>query len=606
MAGEQHTDPGRTARTVLEGFDTWAAKSPDEAAVISGGTALSYRELDEEAEALARDLRELGGGPETVVGLCVQRGTGLAVALLGVVKAGAAYLPLDPAHPAERSRSVLADAGARLVVTDRSVSAGLDAEGWGQARVYELDGERPVPTAADPGVRAVAGPAGEADQLLYVIYTSGSTGQPKGIAMQGGPQITLLDWCREHYAERPVALQYFPVTADVAFLELMSTWWLGGCAVIATELERHDTAALAGLIERHAVTKLLLPVVALDELARHARTAPGQVDALREVITTGDRQVITPAIRELCDRSPGIFLDNHYGSTEVNVVTAPRLTAPAAKWPDHPLTGRPISDARIYVLDANLSPVPPNVPGEIYVGGGPPARGYAGRPGLTAAAFLPDPYVRVPGARMYRTGDLGRWRSGGLLEYLGRADFQIKMHGYRIEPGEIEALLRERADVERAVVLRIGEGQKAFLAAYLIGVGEPPTPGELREYLGLRLPAPMVPSSFIFLPDFPMTGTGKVDRKALPLPEVGEPQWAAPRDETERAVAEVLAQVLGRDRIGITDNFFRLGGHSLLVTQVVHRLRAVLGARLSLRTVFERPTAEGLAEEVRRLREERG
>lgn len=606
MAGEQQTAPGRTTRTVLEGFDVWVAKAPDEHAVISGGTALSYWELDEAAESLARDLRALGAGPETVVGLCVQRGTGLAVAVLGVVKAGAAYLPLDPAHPAERSRSVLADAGATLVVTDRSVSAGLDAEGWGQARVYELDGEHPVPAVADPGGPDDSGPAGEADRLLYVLYTSGSTGRPKGIAMQSGPQITLLDWCREHYAERPVALQYFPVTADVAFLELMSTWWLGGCAVIATELERYDVAALAGLVERHAVTKVLLPVVALDELARYSRTAPDQVATLRELITTGDRQVITPAIRELCDQSPGMFLDNHYGSTEVNVVTAPRLTAPAAEWPDHPLTGRPMSAARIYVLDANFSPVPPNVQGEIYVGGGPPARGYTGRPGLTAAAFLPDPYAGVPGARMYRTGDLGRWRPGGVLEYLGRADFQIKLHGYRIEPGEIEALLRERTDVERAVVLRIGEGQDAYLAAYLIAVGEPPPPGELQEYLASKLPAPMVPSSYVFLPEFPLTGTGKVDRKALPLPDGGGPQWVAPRDETERAAAEVLAQALGRDRIGVTDDFFRMGGHSLLVTQVVHRLRAALGVQLPLRAVFERPTAAALAEEVRRLREERG
>ncbi|MEV0503642.1 non-ribosomal peptide synthetase, partial [Streptomyces spectabilis] len=581
MALEQQAAPSRSARTVLEGFDAWAAKAPDEPAVISDGTALSYRQLDEEAEALARDLRALGCGPETVVGLCVTRGTGLAVAVLGVVKAGAAYLPLDPAHPAARSRTVLADAGARLVVTDRSVSAGLDAEGWGRTPAYELDGERPAPTVTDPG----ACPAGEADQLLYVIYTSGSTGRPKGIAMQSGPQITLLDWCREHYAERPVALQYFPVTADVAFLELMSTWWLGGCAVVATEPERYDIEALAGLIARHAVSKVLLPVVALDELARHSRSAPDQVATLRELITTGDRQAITPAIRDLCDQHPEMFLDNHYGSTEVNVVTAPRLTAPAAEWPDHPLTGRPMSGARIYVLDANLSPVPPNVQGEIYVGGGPPARGYAGRPGLTAAAFLPDPYAAEPGARMYRTGDLGRWRPGGVLEYLGRVDFQLKLHGYRIEPGEIESLLRERADVERAVVLRIGEGQDAYLAAYLIADGEPPAPSELREYLGLRLPAPMVPSTYVFLPEFPLTDTGKVDRKALPLPEGGGAQWVAPRDETERAAAEVLAQVLGRDRIGVTDDFFRLGGHSLLVTQVVHRLRAALGVQLPMRAV---------------------
>lgn len=615
MAPQQETTPTR-ARSVLDGFDARVAKAPDEPAVIGDGRSLTYRELDAAAERMARELRRRKVGPETVVGLALERGVELAVAVLAIGKAGGAYLPLDPEHPAERARHALADAGARLVVTQTAVSRHLDADGWGGIEVLTIDHADAAAVHADDDGDAVGlegavdgtAVAGEADQLLYVIYTSGSTGRPKGIAMHCGPQITLLDWCREHYAERPVALQYFPITADVAYLELMSTWWLGGCVVIATARERYDMAALTALVERHRVDKALLPVAVLDELARHTQDDPAPLRTLRQLITTGDRLVITPAIRDLCGRLPEVALDNHYGSTEVNVVTAPRLTAPAEEWPQQPAIGTPMSQARIYVLDAHLNPVPPRAQGEIYVGGGPLARGYAGRAALTAAAFLPDPFGTAPGARMYRTGDLGRWKAGGVLEYLGRADFQIKLHGYRVEPGEIEALLRDRDDVERAVVIRLGEGQQAFLAAYLVAAGDPAngtTPAELREYLGERLPAHMIPSSFTYLPEFPMTGTGKIDRKALPRPETAEPQWTAPRDEAEKAVAGIFADVLGLRRIGVEDNFFRLGGHSLLITQVVHRLNSACGVRVPLQAVFERPTAAALAEEVRRLQAER-
>ncbi|MFD5247395.1 amino acid adenylation domain-containing protein [Amycolatopsis sp. NPDC058340] len=580
-------------RTVLDGFAEWVEKTPDQPAVVSDGRSLTYRELDLESTRLAHDLRERGAGPETVVGLSVRRGIELAVAVLGVVKAGGAYLPLDPDHPADRVRLMLTDAAASLVVSERAVSGAMGADGWGLPVVH-LDADRSdfPATPLDP--------AGQPDALLYVIYTSGSTGRPKGIAMQAGPQITLLDWCRDQYASQPNALQYFPITADVAFLELMSTWWLGGRAVIATELERYDVAALADLIERHEVDKLLLPVVALDELAKQVADRPEKVARLREVITTGDRLVVTPEIRAMCARLPEVVLDNHYGSTEVNVVTAPRLAAPVEDWPEQPHIGKPMADSRIYVLDAGLRPVPRNVPGDIYIGGGPLSRGYLARPGLTAAAFVPDPFSPVPGARMYRIGDVGRWRAGGVLEYMGRRDFQIKLHGYRIEPGEIESVLRERDDIDNAVVVVSGGGQEAMLVAYVVPTGTAPSSATLRQHLAEVLPSYMVPQAVVQLAEFPLTDTGKINRAALPAPDAAEPMFVAPRDELERTVAGIFATVLGVDKVGIDDSFFRLGGHSLLVTQLVHRLRAACGANLSLRAVFERPTVAGLAGELRR------
>jgi amino acid adenylation domain-containing protein len=579
---------------VLDGYREWLEKAPEEPAVLSDGRRLTYRELDRAANRLAAALRAHQVGPETVVGLCVPRGVDLAVAVLAAVKSGGAYLPLEPEYPIERSRLMLADAGADLVLTTSDVSAATGGGGWGTGVVpIHLDEQRGEVDSDG------AWPGGGPDRLLYVIYTSGSTGRPKGIAMQQGPQTILLDWCAHSYDAQPRVLQYFPVTADVAFLELLSTWWLGGLAVIATDRERYDLAALTALIREHRLTKALLPVVMLDRLARHVAANTEPVRTLRELITTGDRLVITTAIRQMCADLPGVRLDNHYGSTEVNVVTAPRLVEPVDEWARHPAIGRPMGQAKIYVLDDHLAPAPVNVPGHIFVGGAPLARGYLGQGALTAGTFLPDPFSNRPGARMYRIGDLGRWRPNGVLEFLGRADFQIKLHGYRIEPGEIEELLQARDDVENAVVVMLGEGEEAMLAAYLVARGTQPEAVALREYLARRLPGYMVPQTVVFLPEFPVTGTGKIDRKRLPAPDNVAPSFVAPRDELEQAIAEVFAESLGLAQVGVDDDFFRLGGHSLLVTQVVYRIRDALEVDLPLRVVFERPTVAALAEQLR-------
>jgi amino acid adenylation domain-containing protein len=575
-------------------FEEQTDATPDRLAVVFGEQTLTYAELNARANQLARLLVDNGVGPERIVGVCTPRGIDMAVAVLAVAKAGGGFLPLDPEHPAQRSRFALADAGAMLLLVSPDLADDLDVATWGVPTVL-LD-PKLIKDYPDTNLPVRAG----GENLLYVIYTSGSTGQPKGIAMHQAPQIDLMTWCRHNYADAPRVLQYYPVTADVGYFELSATWWAGGFAVIAAEQDRFDIARIAALIRRHRITRILLPVAALDQLARHARHHPLDVASLREVTTTGDRQVITAPIRAMFDRLPEAILDNHYGSTEVNVVTVQRSGAAARPWPEFSPAGRTMGTARIYVLDENLVPAPVNVPGSIYVGGPPPARGYLGRPGLTARSFLPDPFSETPGARMYRLGDLGRWRPDGTLEFLGRADFQIKVGGYRVEPGEIESALRGRPDVSEAVVVaNAGDDGETRLVAYVVAAGAAPGADDLRRTLRRKLPPYMIPSTIVFLDSLPLSRNGKVDRARLPAPERAGTGFVPPRDSREAVIADVWRSVLNVDRVGVTDSFFALGGHSLLVTQVVYRLREAFGVELPLRALFDSPTVAEFASVVR-------
>lgn len=593
-------DMSALTRTVLAGFDEAAERAPHSMAATCGDRSLTYREMDELANSIAWRLREHGVDAETVVGVCLPRGLDMVAAVLGVLKAGGCYLPLEPEYPDERLRLALSDSGAAVLLAHDAVRDRLARVGWVNPTV--APGDEATATAPD----SRAGPG----SLQYIIYTSGSTGQPKGIAMAHAPNIALLHWSRAQYRERPVALQYFPIPTDVASLELLSAWWSGGQVVIATERDRYDISAIARLIRQHAITKILLPVVAMHQLARHAASHPDDVSSLRELITTGDRLTITPEIRQMCERLPGVCFDDHYGSTEVNVVTAPRLTAPCGPWPDRPPAGTPIAEARIYVVDDQHNPAPVGVPGEICVGGIPLARGYLGRAALTAASFVPDPFSPAPGARMYRTGDLGRWRPDGVLDCLGRVDFQVKLRGHRIEPGEIETLLRARDDVKDAVVVLIRGDQATggiedLLAAYVVPAelanGEVLHTEVLREHLASQLPTYMIPHTFVIMDELPLSGNGKVDRRSLPPPGTVEPPFVAPRDDIESAIADIWADSLGLDSVGIKHNFFWLGGHSLLVTRVTYELREALGVDIPLSVMFQRPTVESFAVAARTL-----
>jgi amino acid adenylation domain-containing protein/thioester reductase-like protein len=562
-------------------------------ALISRGRTWTYREIDERANQLAQALIAQGAAPERVVGVLTRRDENMAIAALAVAKAGAVYLPLDLEYPEERLRYMLANARASLLAVAVGAARGHDVGQFGVPVLTFDDASLAGLPTADPAVPLEAG------NLLYLIYTSGSTGRPKAIAMDHGPTVDLLDWSARRYAQGPVAVHYFPVTTDVSYFELFGAWWSGGTVVVATEEDRYDIVELTELIRASGATKLMLPAILLDDLAQQAIRQPGSLATVCEYASTGDRLIITDVIRQFFSQAPGAIIDNQYGSTEVNVVTVGRLDGTSAGWPNIAPVGRPVGTARVYVLDENLEPVPANVPGGIYIGGLPLCRGYQGQAALTARAFLPDPYAPHAGARMYRTGDRGLWQPSGQLQCLGRSDFELKIHGHRVDPGEIEALLREHPDVaEAAVAADDADRPDKILVAYVVPANSKADSVVLRRHLGLYLPALVVPQLFVFLDELPLTGSGKVDRRRLPELRDKESAFVAPRTSAERAIARIWCDVLGQVRIGVHDNFFKLGGHSLLVSQVVYRMREQFQAEVPLRALFDSPTVALLADEI--------
>lgn len=580
----------------------WIDRVPTNVALQCGATALTYRELDERSRQIANSLLSNGVQCDDVVGVIMGRSVWLPVVLLGILRAGAAYLPVDPEEPPDRVKASFLNASVITAVTD-GPGAEAELEGVALCHVDSLLNSRP--SFANSQLPTVDG-----DGLQYVIRTSGSTGRPKAIAMQRGPQDRLVAWTRERYKSEATCLQYFPSTSDVASLEVFGTWATGGRLVIANDEQRHDVEALARLIDEAEITRVLIPVPVLHRLAELHATKRFTATSLNEIVTTGERLVISGALRAMIDRlGDDIFVDDHYGSSEVNVVIAPRLRPPAHEWPDLPQLTNPIVDAQVLVLDGDLNPVPPNVTGEIFIGGQVQARGYLGQAATTAAAFLPNPFASEPGSRMYRTGDLGRWRPGGRLELMGRADFQIKHHGYRIEPAEIELALEALGSVDRAVVrlVQVQEPQRHALVAYV----QPSRSDRFRfreevarRAIATTLPVMMIPEAIIAIDEMPVLSTGKVDRSRLPQYEGPASDSREASDDIERAILRLWSEILGTDLITPGDNFFALGGHSLLVTRVIYEIRDEFGIDLPILTMFQEPTVEGLAREVReRLKE---
>jgi len=452
---------------------------------------------------------------------------------------------------------------------------------------------------AAPGWGASVSP----DNLAYVIYTSGSTGTPKGVALTHRALVNLLRWQDGAWVHPDAAdtLQFTTVSFDVSFQEIFSCWLSGGRLVLLDEDERRDPAAVLERLESGGVRRLFLPYVALQQLAETGVERGAYPPALREVQTAGEQLRVTEPIRRWFART-GAVLSNQYGPSETHVVTAHTLAGAPETWPVLPPIGRPVDNARCHVLDARGEPVPVGVPGELRLGGACLARGYLGRPDLTAERFVPDPFSGEPGARSYRTGDRARWLADGTLEFLGRADAQVKVRGYRVEPGEVEAALERMPEVGGAVAaVRQDPGGGPRLVGYVVAApGRTVDPADLRARLREELPEYMVPSAVVLMETFPLTPSGKVDRRALPAPaeDAGSRSGRAPRTPTEEILAGIFAEVLGVERVGAGDDFFDLGGHSLLGTRVVSRVRAALGAELPLRELFEAPTVEGLAERL--------
>jgi amino acid adenylation domain-containing protein len=581
-------------------FAARAAATPEALAVIHGDERVSYGELNRRANRLAHSLRRHGVGPEGRVGLCAERSVQMVVGLLGILKSGAAYVPLDPEYPRERLALMLEDARVSVVLTQRRIEERLPQRAWA---VLHLDGVEPEGESEEFEPESGVMP----DNTAYVLYTSGSTGVPKGVALGHGALANLIEW---QHGEAPLpegarTLQFTSLNFDVSFQEIFSTLCEGGALVLVSEDERRDPVRLLRVIERERVARLYLPFVALRELAEAAEGLRAAPPDLRQVITAGEQLQVTPAVARFFGRLNDCTLYNHYGPSEAHVVSAYELRGEPSTWPPLPPIGRPIANTRLYVLDQRMQPVPVGVTGELYIGGVALARGYHDRPALTAERFVPDPFSAEGGERLYRTGDLARYISDGNVEYLGRADNQVKVRGFRVELGEVETALGECAGVRQAVVLaqEWGGGGARRLAAYVMPEeGRAAlTAGELRGELRRRLPDYMVPSAFVFVDEWPLTPSGKVDRRRLPAPgpesantEKSEP----PQTPTEELLAGMWEELLGVGRVGVTDDFFELGGHSLLAARLAARVREWLGVGLALRRIFETPTVRELAAEV--------
>ncbi|MFC4565273.1 amino acid adenylation domain-containing protein [Nocardiopsis mangrovi] len=574
---------GTYPRTTLPAeFARRVAAAPDAEAVTCEDDVLTYAELDAHTDRVAAALQERGVGPESVVAVSVPRGVDLIVALLGVLKAGGAYLALDPDHPDDRLAFMLADARPACAV----------ASGEPAARIGRLAPGVPMVALDAPLGDDALRPVGlRPEHPAYVIYTSGSTGRPKGVVVPHAGIGKLIATHTERLrvgADSRVA-QFASPGFDVAWWELVQVMCTGGTLVVIPARLRVAGRALTDHLRDQRVTHAILPPALLAALPEDARLPEG-------IGLLAGTEEVTPA---LVDRyAPGRRMFNAYGPTEVSVNST--LGACRAGMAAPVPIGPPDPGTRAYVLDAGLSPVPVGVVGELYLAGDGLARGYLGRHALTAERFVADPYG-PPGTRMYRTGDLVRWNAEGALEFIGRSDDQVKIRGFRVEPGEISAALLRRPEVAAAVVaVREDRPGERSLAAYVVAApGRGVDPAELRRELAGELPAAFVPAAFVVLDAIPVLPSGKLDRAALPAPDSGaRAQGRRPRDPREELLCDLFAEVLAVPSVGIDDDFFGLGGHSLLVPRLTGRIRAVLGADLPLRAVFEAPTVAELAARV--------
>ncbi|HEY6397226.1 MAG TPA: amino acid adenylation domain-containing protein, partial [Solirubrobacteraceae bacterium] len=573
-----------------------ARRTPDAAALVMRGRELSYRELDERANGLAARLREQGVGPDVVVAVAAERSLEMAVAVLAVLKAGGAYVPVDPGYPPERVALMLADSDAPVLLTQRHLLERLPEH---RAMALCLDD----PDAFEAPSAAWHEPVATLDDLAYVIYTSGSTGRPKGVGMGHGPLANLIAW-QLSALRHPVAartLQFASLSFDVAFQELFSTWCSGGTLMLIDDETRRDPQALLRALSDLEVERVFLPFVALQTLSEAAQRLQASLPRLREVITAGEQLKATAQVRRFFARHPECVLVNQYGPTETHVVTSFELSGAPDGWPALPPIGRPIAGASVYILDRHRQPVPVGVPGELYAGGATVARGYLHRPELTAERFAEDPFAAHRGARMYRTGDLARHLPSGEIAFLGRSDDQVKVRGFRVELGEVEAILARHPAVAEAVAILYTDGDVQRLVAYVVPrTGEPVEQGELLAHARRTAPDYLVPQQIVVVDKIALTPSGKVDRRALPVPNGrgATDERVPPSNELERSLAVIWKRLLGRGIVGIDEDFFELGGHSLLAVQLAHAIEDELGRTCTLPMVFRDPTIRALAAEL--------
>jgi amino acid adenylation domain-containing protein len=591
----------RTDRCVHELFGEQAARTPGAVAVAYEGVELSYAELDRRSNQCAHYLKSLGVGPERVVGLCMERSPEMVVALLGILKAGGAYLPLDPSYPESRLRFMAGDAGVTALITQRHSRAAV-GEGTACCLVWE---EIQAAVAALPASSPAS--AVRPDNLAYVIYTSGSTGQPKAVAINHGGLSNYLNFAVREY--RVSEGSGAPINTRLGFDAVITSLWaplISGRSVFLLPDGASELTALAEGVCAHQEYSLV-------------KLTPGQLTHLQWLLegealppriarafVIGGEELTAQQVEFWREHAPHTRLINEYGPTETVVGCVVYEVGPDTPRSGGVPIGRPLANTQVYVLDAELEPTPVGVVGELYVAGAGVARGYLGRGGLTAARFVTNPFGAA-GSRMYATGDLARYRADGNLEYRGRADQQVKIRGFRIEPGEVEAaLLRHSALREAVVVVREDRGEKRLVVYMVVTPGaDTPEAATLSEFLRDILPEYMVPTQFVALSALPLTMNGKLDRERLPEPVllVSDTLHAAPRTPTEEVLAQIWAEVLKLEQVGMEADFFELGGHSLLATQVVTRARESFGVELPLSVLFEGSvTIRGVAEQIEQAR----
>ncbi len=565
------------------------ARRSAQVALISGNEEVSYHELAQRSGRVAALLEQQGIRPGANVGLCLERSPELIYSVLGIVQAGAAYVPMDPTYPKERLALMIEDAQPPVVITD-SAHAHLFPGSTQLLLLDKIDLAKGEPFNKEC-------PAGVED-LCYILFTSGSTGRPKGVAMHHAPLINLIQWQvrTSILGERAKTLQFAPISFDVSFQEIFTTFSQGGTLVLITDEDRLNSTQLLRKIIAQQINRIIVPFVALQYLAEAVQRTGEIPMSLREVFTSGEQLRITPAIVNLFKHLPGCRFCNQYGPTEGHVVSELELRGDPASWPALPGIGHAIDNVKLLVLDEGMKPVQQGEEGELYLGGACVAKGYFGRDELTAERFLPDPFNQ--GGRLYRTGDQSVELPDGSIDYKGRIDGQVKVRGYRIELGEVEAAMEQLPSIKQAVasVREDRPGLKRLIGYYLadgtIGTNE------LRKHLASLLPDYMQPSAFMAVNELPRTPSGKIDRNALPAPDVKRPDlevaFAAPATPIEQTIAEVWATLLGIDRVGVNDNFFDLGGNSLLSIQAVAELEGH-GLYLPIVKVYQHPTARACA-----------
>ncbi|HSF43686.1 MAG TPA: amino acid adenylation domain-containing protein, partial [Thermoanaerobaculia bacterium] len=584
-------------RPIHERFAERAAADPERTAVIAGAQGLSYGELDRRSNQLARFLRRLGVGPEVLVGVALERSPDLLVSLLGVLKAGGAYLPLDPSDPGERLGALLRGSGAALLLSRRDLAARVPE---GPRRVLLDDEEGFLREESEEAVRVPV----SAENLAYVIYTSGSTGTPKGVMVSHGALATYARSTVRSHGIGPDdrVLQFASIAFDASVEDIYPCLIYGGILVLRSPSMLDSPRGFLAECGRLGLTVLPMPTAYWHELTAAMDSEALEVPPSVRLVIIGGEEARADRLRAWRRRT-GVRVINGYGPTEATVDTTRSGVMAWREGQSRVPIGRAREGARVYLLDASLRPVPLGAAGEICVGGAALARGYLGQPDRTARSFMPDPFGVDPGERMYRTGDLARFRPDGELEFLGRIDQQVKVRGFRIEPGEIESALASHPGVQEAVVVARQDARgDRRLVAYAAAAGEPASVRGLREFLRGRLPDYMIPSAIVVLPSLPHTVSGKIDRRSLPAPDLAagsaERSSVPPQSLSELVLVGIFEELLGVRPVGVTDDFFELGGHSLLATRLMSRVRERFRAELPLRALFESPTVAGLAERV--------